>query len=131
MALELNHFEGPFRKVWSLVGRSLVVDRNDRQVVRPSDLGSPAWLAEKDDWERLAPIMAGAPALYAASERLAEKLEGSGMKVVDGRIILEVRDVAEFLDTLDEIRASAPRIPPPEENSGTEIEQAASSRYLR
>lgn len=132
MSLEFDHFKGPFRKIWSMVGRSLVVDQSGREVVRPStDLGSIDWYAKKDDWERLAPILAGSPALYAASERLAQKLEGSGMKLVDGRITLETDDVGEFLEVLTQIRAGAPKIRPSEEETEDDIEQNAPARYLR
>lgn len=132
MPLGLDHFKSPFRLVWSMIGRSLVVDQNDRQVVRPSnDIGSIDWYTEKADWERLAPIMAGAPELYAVSERLAEKLEGDRVRIVDGRITLEPIEVEEFLDVLAEIRAGAPKISSSEEKSEPADDQSTPRRYLR
>ncbi len=120
MPVTLDHFVGPFRQVWSLAGRSLVVDAKDRQVVRPaSDLGGLSWPEEREDWERLAPVLAGSVALYEQAERLAARLEGPGVRRVDGRIVLEEGDVGEFLDALDRIRASMPKAPPaPEEDDG-------------
>lgn len=110
MSIAFDRFVTPFAKAWSLVGRSLVVDATGRQVVRPvSDLSSADWASEKADWERLAPLFAEAVPLYEQAETLAVRLEGDGVRRVDGRIVVEEDDFAGLLDVLARIRAAMPK----------------------
>jgi hypothetical protein len=128
MPIEFERYVGPFRKVWSMVGRSLVVDAEGRQIARPcADIGSSSWHEEKADWERLAPLLADAVPLYDEATRLAARLEGPDVRRVDGRIVVDEADFSGMLDVLDRIRAGMPPARKTDEEPGEE----APAVYLR
>lgn len=49
---------GPYRKAWSMVGRSLVLDSTGNQAVNPGKEIGPEWTPEYAAWwERICPVI--------------------------------------------------------------------------